>query len=661
MKAKNKLSILVLGIVLSFIMVGTIACGNKEAKNVKEWSVVSPNKNLEVSLFFDSNGCLSYKVDEGETAVLEISDLGFELEEEDLSQALTYVSEERNEVSGTYTNKSGKRLEVDYAYQELKLTFSGQLYYLDVITRTYDDGYAFRYGIRAIDGSEGTITVLSEDTEFGIPADSVTWAQAYQSNTPEKGDFFSYEEAYTRRKSDNLSGVILVMPVMYRAGQSDIYSLVSESQLIGSGFYGSFLREEKANEGTGILHTIHNVAGVADPDNIIQLPFQSPWRVAAVGSLSEVCESEIVEKVYDNVAYWKPDDYDSLSEEEKQTYTYDWVEPGVVGWNWLAYKETKSQSDWELQTSYVDLAQEMGWSYVILDGGWDQTEVNVKRFTEYASKKGIKVIVWCDAFNLFKNGDVKLLEKRLSHWKSWGIAGIKIDFFDGQESTGLTHQGEDIETIKWYESIYQICAKLRMVVNCHGCNKPTGENRVYPNVLNREAIYGNELWPRADVTVNSMFIRNVIGPTDFTPMVKTPNGGLTVAHEMALAVLYQSGMPSMADFEETYRNELIKDFYMSVPAKHDDTKFLCGELDGYYCAAVKSGDTWFVAGINSSGINRTAELDFLFLNDGAHHAVIYEDSVDGTKIIEKREESIDSQTSLAVEMQASGGFVIIIK
>ena len=31
----------------------------------------------------------------------------------------------------------------------------------------------------------------------------------------------------------------------------------------------------------------------------------------------------------------------------------------------------------------------------------------------------------------------------------------------------------------------------KMVVVCHGSNKPTGERRVYPNVLSREAVMGN--------------------------------------------------------------------------------------------------------------------------------------------------------------------------
>lgn len=660
MKGKSKLITIIFSIILILAAIVAVVCLSKKA-TPNHWSVQSPDGKLKINLFCDDDGCLSYEVLDGETQVLNTASLGFELEEENLSEGLTYLSEETNSEKGSYTNISSKHSEVEYEYQESKVTFTGTLYYLDVIMRAYDDGYAFRYGIRALDGSEGTVTVLSEDTEFGLPEESVIWAQSYISNTPSKGEFFSYEESYNRRKSDSLSGRIFPMPLLYKSGKSDTYSLVTESELIGSGYYGSFLREESENEGKGILHTIHNVAGAANPDNVIQLPFESPWRVAAVGTLNEVCESEIVEKVYDDVEYWKPEDYNSLPEEEKKTYTYDWVEPGVVAWNWLAYAGSVSQKDWDMQREYVDLAHEMGWRYTILDGGWDQTERNIRAFTEYAANKNVKVIVWCDAYNMFKNGDSEMFENYIALWKSWGIAGIKIDFFDGQVGANLTHQGEDIETIKWYETIYQVCAKYQMVVNCHGSNKPTGETRLYPNVLNREAIFGNELWPTADVSVNNMFIRNVIGSADFTPMVKTKRGDLTVAHEMALAVLYQSGLPSMADYADTYRNESIKEFYKEVPYGFDDMVFLDGEVDGYYCAAVKKGDVWYVAGINSLGMDREVELNISFLEEGTYNAVIYEDSNSEEKIIERREDTIQSGSSITMKMEQSGGFVIVIK
>ena len=111
----------------------------------------------------------------------------------------------------------------------------------------------------------------------------------------------------------------------------------------------------------------------------------------------------------------------------------------------------------------------------------------------------------------------------------------------------------------------------------------------------------------------------------------------------------------------TSQSNRIKEFYKLIPAGYDDMVFLKGDLDNYYCAAVKSGDVWFVAGINSLGASRTVELDLSFLEPGTYEAVIYEDSNDGSKTIDRREETIQSGDAITTEMQESGGFVIIIK
>ena len=42
------------------------------------------------------------------------------------------------------------------------------------------------------------------------------------------------------------------------------------------------------------------------------------------------------------------------------------------------------------------------------------------------------------------------------------------------------------------DSITQESAELKPLVNFHGCVKPTGERRTWPNLITREAVYGNE-------------------------------------------------------------------------------------------------------------------------------------------------------------------------
>ena len=65
---------------------------------------------------------------------------------------------------------------------------------------------------------------------------------------------------------------------------------------------------------------------------------------------------------------------------------------------------------------------------------------------------------------------VTLLDVRLS--------GLKIDFFDHEHK----------EVIDLYEMFAKAAAQHKLMVDFHGCNKPTGMERTYPNIVGMEAI-----------------------------------------------------------------------------------------------------------------------------------------------------------------------------
>lgn len=653
---------IILAAALAFSLVGCdTGGGTKEPvalPDQKNWSIVSPDGTITADVSLHGDGSLSYNVRKGEVTVVEESALGFSVDVDDF-RIVTLENAERKRITGSYENITGKHPVVEYDCNELTVTLKGYEFYLDVILRAYDDGYAFRYNIRAVDGSEGKMTVLGEESQITLPDNSVMWAEPYVPIRSDGTNFFSYESTYKRRSSTNCGGESISMPMLYQVSGTEIYSLVTESDLVGSGFYGSFLEEKPEDRNTGRFTVSKTPAGGPGQDEV-EYPFTSPWRVGSVGDMKTVIESEMVEKVMDDVQYWRPDDYDSLSDEEKAIYDYDWVEPGVVAWNWLSYNGVRPQNDWALQREYVDLAQQMGWTYTLLDGGWDigLTDEMLRSFMDYANERGVKVLIWCNALTDFANGDADILRAKLDDWKSFGIAGIKIDFFDGQNANNPSHYSEDINTIKWYETIYQETARRQMIVNCHGTNKPTGERRRYPNVINREAVYGNEfITVDSTITVNQMFVRGNVGPTDFTPVITPLAKGITVGHQMALAVLFESGTPSMADTPEEYLWDYLNDYYRAIPTLRDDTVFLCGFPDEYYCAAIRAGDEWFVAGINSL-IESTVEIDFSFLGEGSYDAVVFTDGEDG---IVRSSDTVDSSTVKQITMQADGGFVYYLK
>lgn len=671
---KRKISVIILTAIFAIAaMLGLTACdlgGGEDVvtpdeevtiNNMGEWTTVSPDGTIDATVVQDAYGEITLSVKKGDDYVLRPSAIGLDIEEDDFG-FLTFQRKATESASGSYDNISGKVAHVDYTYNQTTVTFKAWNFVLDVVVRCYDDGYALRYNVRKTDGSEGYMTVNTEKTAYTLPEESTIWGQKVKYSSTKNGlNFFSYEENYTKINADSLvSTDYYGYPVMYNVPDTDYYSLISESELIGSNFYGSVLKAPVGTEGEYILKTEHSPAGAKIDDNQVAYPFESPWRVGIIGDMKTVQESELIETVYYSGEedytdlYWKPDNYDELSAEEQAIYDYDWVDADLGAWSWLANGGANSQYNYALHRDYLNLAVQMGWKYVVLDANWgvNQTSEHLvtKQFCQEANALGIKVLVWYDSLNNFGNGDIEVLKAKLDHCVSLGISGLKIDFFDGQRTSGQTHQGEDIETIQWYETIYQECAKRKMVVNCHGCNKPTGERVKYPNVINREAVKGNENKKiAASDTINLLFLRGVIGPSDFTPVVNPLSANLTYAHQLAMSVLFESGLPSMADLPEAYLGTNVQEFFTTLPALRDKTVYLGGRLDSHYMAAVKGGDYWYV-GVANSIVEQDLTIDFSFLDDdGTYVAEIYADKQDAETASENGKSLVISTITVTKE------------
>ncbi|MDE7454373.1 MAG: glycoside hydrolase family 97 N-terminal domain-containing protein [Clostridia bacterium] len=708
----NKVLSKIFAVVLAMTMLVTlVACNNNtnipekealSARETKSWSVASPDNSIVITAGMDSVSNVYYTVKKGDITVLEKSALGLEIAEDDLS-SLTFEKKANRRVEGSYTNISGKSTRVDYDAMELQLTFKSYKYTLDIYFRAYDDGYAVRY---ALDSKTNTSAKInSEKTEFSIPQGSSLWRQEYTPYVDfEVVDALGNENtetfAYERRTYDYIpasgidNGDKIAFPMLYAPDiNEDVYSLITESALIGSGFYGSIVEATSSEDDGGLkLQTVPTPAGSIEDDGYVNLPFTSPWRIGITGSLATVVESELVEKVYDDVEYWKPDNYDELSPEEQAIYNYDWVDPDVCAWSWIVYR-ANDQKNYAIHKAYLDKCVEMGWKYLLLDGSWsaeykiyddkpadsnstgsfqedgittEGVPPNWDEFVAYANEVGVKLIVWGDAIRTFGNGDYNVLCDVLDKWKAMGVSGVKLDFWDGERQLRdghqiPTHRCEDSANIEWYETVYQECAKRQLLVNCHGCNKPTGERRIYPNVINREGIYGAEMNANtASGTINQLFTRAVIGPSDFTPLVKPVKHRFTTGFMIALPVLFE-GMTTVGDTLANLNYAPVQDLYSALPTVRDQTKFLCGAPDEYFCQAVRVGDDWFIAGVVDDP--RKITFDLSFLPSGTFNGYLYEDGdlgADGKNTITKTAVSYTNGDTVEVNVGLKGGFVIHI-
>ena len=634
-------------------------------KDKPSWTLTSPDGTITLDVYF-ANGQIAYSVAKGDVTVVEKSNIGMATDKCEFVD-LTFVESQTDSKTISYTNVSGKTKQVTTSFKQNILTFAEGDYTLDVVFRTYNDGYAFRYNIRKTDGTEGDFTVTDELTHFALPGNAKTYAMAVVTNVGVLGGgaYYSYEDKYQYRSYKNLANEQLGFPVLYsvKSGNDEVYSLITEADIYGREYHGSALQLD----GTDGLKTIHMPACGSEASMNASYPFTSPWRVAVVGGPDTMVESTLVEDVYDEIEPWKPDDYDSLSEEEKQIYTYDWVKPGAAAWSYLNFDgdpaKQAAQSNLELQRQYVDAIADLGWTWLVLDAGWDAgsfTEKLFVDFVQYANAKGVHIMVWADSFSSFYTRTQT--SATLAKWAKWGIEGVKIDFFDGQGAPYMSDKWklESQQSLDdHYEMFYQEAAKYKMVVDCHGCNKPTGERRQYPHVINREAVRGNEFKSvDSKQTAYLPFTRGSIGPTDFTQaIIPYLSDTVTVAHNMGLAVTLESGMPTFSDMPDHFTSGEYLDFYRNLPVVWDETKLVTADLGDYVVIARRSGNKWYV-GCTASYAG-TIDVDLSFLGEGNFTARIWQDSEYNQ--VSQSSQSVTSASKLSLTVQKGGGFTMIIE
>ena len=82
----------------------------------------------------------------------------------------------------------------------------------------------------------------------------------------------------------------------------------------------------------------------------------------------------------------------------------------------------------------------------------------------------------------------------------------------------------------------------------------------------------------------------------------------THAHELALTVLYESGLQHLADRPESFLSQpqAVQDFLSKLPAVWDETRLVSGYPGESVVLARRSGKSWYVAGIKNVNLTSVA-------------------------------------------------------
>lgn len=613
---------------------------------------ISPDGKISVSVYVDSISntdygqaffSISYKDKSSKKTLFSKIRLGISTDQQFFNKNLRLLSvSPSTSIHENYKMITGKRSHcINQGNERTYLFENEQKQTFQVVFRTYNDGVVFRY-ILSASGNE-TEYVTTEHTTYSIPHGVNRWMQAY---TNDYEDFFPLStDTFNEKNTSHLWGYpALIEP------QDSLFVLITEAD-IRRGHSGSRLYSGNLSD----QYQVHT------PDEKIAFNNQyiSPWRTLIIGSLANIVESTLVTDV---------------SEPCKISNT-EWIVPGLSAW--IYWANNHGSKDFQRVKEYIDLAQNMGWQYNLIDWEWDVMENGgtVQDAIQYSQQKGIKPMLWynsgtswigpgapgpLDRLNTKENR-----EKEYAQLKEMGVVGIKIDFFavDGAKM------------MNYYIDLLEDAAKYELMINFHGATLPRGWQRTYPNLMTVEAVYGAEWYNNrptltkraASHNATLPFTRNVVGSMDYTPGTFsdsqhphiTSNG-----HELALPVVFESALQHMPDRPEVYYSlpKEVKQFLSALPSAWDETKLLSGYPGIEVVIARRKDNVWYIGGLNGTDEPRTLNFSLEFLTESSIiDKLIKDGDNDKSFNIENNIKLTDNKKNISVDCLPRGGFVAIIK
>ncbi len=620
-----------------------------------QYQVNSPDKSLSVSVYL-KNKALFYTISRNAEKVLDQSALGLVRADQDFSKNLSLLSVSKNEqVKDSYVLQNSKRLNHEYLAQKrvfhLQNAASKKI---DVIFQVSNDGVAFRYYFP--DRDTDTKQLIEEKTSFHFFANVKAWMQPMSvAKTGWEATNPSYEEYYHKDIAVGTAAPTAagwVYPALFN--YKNTWLLVSETGL-DSNYCATRLQQNSAggNYQIGLpdkreAYTGQNV----NPEST--LPWYTPWRIIAIGSLKTVTESTLgTDLAYPAKSNINPANF----------------QMGKASWSWIVLKDNSITYD--IQKKYIDFAADMHWEYCLIDVNWDRNigYEKMKELADYAKQKNVGLLLWYNsagAWNTVKYTPKNKLNDREERLKEFarlqemGIKGVKIDFFGGD--------GQSM--IRYYLEIFEDAAKYNLSVNCHGATLPRGWQRTYPNLMTMESIKGMEFITFEQVNANEEplhattipFTRNVFDPMDFTPMnlskIPNINRKTTNAFELALPVIFQSGVQHLAESPEGMATvpAYVKSFLQTFPASWQDTRLIDGYPGKFVVMARKAGSKWYIAGINGEANAKTINFD-LAQYQGKKATLI----TDGNEGLSFTKTELSANADFKISMKPYGGFVIVVE
>lgn len=622
----------------------------------------SPDSLLQVNVY-EVKGNVFYSITYNNKQMLEESSLGLITNIGDFSKGMTLTVTSHNIVEDCYSLKTIKTSHVHYNANETICTLTDKNgRNLNIVFRVSNNDVAFKYVFPHSFGNTRSCIIKAEATGFNLPDQATTFL--CEQSKPMVGWMRtkpSYEEPY---KADAKMGEPTqndcgyTFPCLFRVGD-DGWVLISETG-VSSAYVGSHL----SNGSTDGKYTIEfphekEMNGLGSNTPGISLPGETPWRTLTIGgSLKPIVETTV------------PFDVVKPLYEPSQEYAY-----GRSVWPWIMWQD--KSTNYEDTKTYINLAEKLGWEYILIDGLWDKQigYEKVEELIRMAQSKGIDVFLWYNSNGYWNDAPQgprqrmhnSIVRKQEMKWlKSMGVKGLKVDFFGGDKQ----------EMMKLYEDILSDANDYGLMIIFHGCTLPRGWERMYPNYVGSEAVLASENLIFTQEANDSEafnaclhpFIRNAVGCMEFGGTLlnkrhdrSNSKGRMrrtTDVFQLATSILFQNPIQNfaLAPNNLTDAPSLCIDFMKQVPTTWDETYFIEGYPGKYCVLGRRCGETWYIAGINATKETMKLKLHLPMFNKGEQLTLYSDDKK--SRQPQKSIVNVKKNSIVSVEILPEGGIIL---
>jgi len=585
------------------------------AVRASEVVVQSPDELVRASIQFGDR--LQYTVSFHGQQVVSASAMGITVDGQDLGQSVELTSDPVcNEINEHYSTRGVHASAVNHCEAVVIAMRSGSTAW-QLELRVFNDGVAYRY---RVPGSWAR-QITGESSEWNVPIGSVLWHQA--------ADNPGYEARYGPDIVGQLpAGLELMAPATLKLPRNLGYAMMSEANLVG---YSDMSLKALA---PGVFRAFfrNNPKGWEQSGEIV-----SPWRVTVLAAdLDTLVNSDLIKNLC-------PPPAASLAQAP-------WIRPGRSIWHWL----TGGAPKLEEQRGWIDGTKKLGFEYYLIDDGWrewngggDHAWDALKEVVDYAKSRQVAIWAWVHSKYVFTPADRAAYFQRA---KKLGVVGLKIDFMDPA----------NITWVQWYEDVLRDAAAAELMIDFHGAVKPTGRERSWPNEMTREAISGREQGKHPSIHDTTLpFVRYVQGHADYTPALFLVSrlDGSSLAHELAMSIIYTSPYLCMGDHPDRYLNSDAADVLKALPPVWDETRVLPGSEIGQLAAmARRNGTQWFIGAVNATMPCRE-QVTLNFLGVGRYRLVELADSADRNDAFVRSERIVTRDDNLTLPLRKDGGYV----